>query len=513
MLVESGFGIIASCCFLAYWAVYNGVNLLLLVLAFLDVRKRLRLKGLDDYELLAQSPYTPPVSILVPAYNEAVTIEASLKSLMALRFPSFEIIVVNDGSKDNTMGVLQQTLKLRRRDVPFRAAIATAAVRGLYEATTPLPASVSRLVVVDKANGGKADALNCGINASACPYVISMDADSLIDEVALSQIFRVLLERRDVAAVGGQVVVANGCTIRDGHVEKVGLPKSHLARLQIVEYVRSFTMARTALSRFNALLIISGVFCIFEKELLIRVGGYLTEHVRARIAHEYAGRGSSTVCEDMEIVVRLHRYIKEKKLDRVIVSLPYPICWTEVPERARDLGKQRGRWFRGFVEILVYHRHMLFNPRYGTVGMFGWPWLVVYDFLGLFIEAFGYVSLPILAILNVLSPTYLMVFLGISFAYGALISVLSLLVAFWSEPIGPHDVRGHRLLSEMRPRDIAILLLYCLLENFGYRQMTIIWRLRGMWDYLLRKKGWDKFERIGFGGVPAPAAPPASPAP
>lgn len=490
--------LVISCVFLAYFGLYNGLNFLLVAFAFVDVRKRLHLKGLEDYELLAKSPYTPPVSILVPAYNEEKTIEASLKSLMALRFPAFEIIVVNDGSKDRTMDVLKQVLQLRRRDFPFRAGIATAAVRGLYEATLPLPPSVKRLVVVDKANGGKADALNAGINASACPYVISMDADSLIDEVALSQIFRLLLERHDVAAVGGQVVVANGCRIEDGRVLEVGLPKSHLARFQILEYVRSFTMARTALSRMNALLIISGVFCIFEKELLIRVGGYLTEHVRSRLTHEYAGRGSSTVCEDMEIVVRLHRYIKEKGLDKVIVSLPYPICWTEVPERAQDLAKQRGRWFRGFVEIMVYHRSMLFNPRYGAVGLFGWPWLVVYDFLGTFIEAFGYLSLPFLALFGALSWHYLWIFLGISFAYGALISVLSLLVAFWSEPTSHHDARGHTLLASMPARDRATLLLYCLFENLGYRQMTIVWRLKGMWDFLRRKKGWEKFDRIGF---------------
>src|SRR5262245_10605103 len=459
---------VISCIFFAYFAIYNLTNLVLLVLAFLGVRKGLRMKGLDEHDLLEASPYTPPVSILVPAYNESVTIEASLKSLMALRFPSFEIIVVNDGSKDKTMEVLQKALQLRRRDFPFRAGIATATVRGLYEATVELPRSVRRLVVVDKANGGKADALNAGINASECPYVISMDADSLIDDIALAQIFRVLLENSRVAAVGGQVVVANGCKIENGQVLEVRLPKSHLARFQIIEYVRSFTMARTALSRLNALLIISGVFCIFEKELVIRIGGYLTEHVRSRLTHEYAGRGSSTVCEDMEIVVRLHRYIKEKGLNRSIVSSPYPICWTEVPERAQDLSKQRGRWFRGFVEIMVYHRRMLFNRCYGSVGLLGWPWLAVYDFLGTFVEAFGYVSLPLFAVCGNLSWKYLWIFMAVSFAYGALVSVLSLLVAFWSEPTTHDDYRGKTLLAGLRGRDRALLVLYCFLENIGY---------------------------------------------
>ncbi len=492
--------------FLAYFLAYHSFNFLLLILAFVDVRRGLWMRALDAPELLLRSPYTPPLSILVPAYNEAVTIGASLRSLIALRLPRFEIIVVNDGSKDKTVEVLKETLQLRRRDFPYRPGIATARVRGLYEATIPLPAAVERIVVVDKENGGKADALNAGINASACPYVISMDADSLIDDVALLQIFRVLLERQDVAAVGGQVAVANGCKIQNGKVVHVGLPKSKLARFQIIEYLRSFTAARTALSRMNALLIVSGVFCIFEKELLIRIGGYLTEHLKSRLVHEYAGRGSSTVCEDMEIVVRLHRYIQEKSLGKVILSLPYPICWTEVPESARDLSKQRGRWFRGFVEILVYHRHMLFNPRYGAAGLIGWPSLVLFDFLGLFIEAFGYLSLPVFAALRILSYEYLLLFLAIAFGYGALVSVLSVLVAFWSEPMAPGQIRGKPLLASLPARDIATLLLFCLLENIGYRQMTIRWRFKGLIDYLRGKKSWEKFERIGFGEQPVAAA-------
>jgi cellulose synthase/poly-beta-1,6-N-acetylglucosamine synthase-like glycosyltransferase len=307
-----------------------------------------------------------------------------------------------------------------------------------------------------------------------------------------------MLERPDGAAVGGQIAVANGCKLRNGEVIDVGLPKSHLARIQIVEYLRSFTTARTGLSRLNALLIVSGVFCIFRKDLLIKVGGYLTEHVRSKLVHEYAGVGSSTVCEDMEIVVRLHRYIYEKGLDLSILSMPYPICWTEVPERASDLSKQRGRWSRGFMEIMVYHRAMIFNPRYGIVGWFGWPFLCLFDFLGLFVEAFGYISLPVLAILGTLSFKYLYLFLAVSFGYGALVSILSILVAYWSEPRSLHDTRGQTLLRAMSNREIGTLILYALIENFGYRQLSIWWRLKGVVDYLRGKKTWEKFDRIGM---------------
>jgi cellulose synthase/poly-beta-1,6-N-acetylglucosamine synthase-like glycosyltransferase len=485
--------------FFTYFAVYNTANLVLLVIAFLDVRRKLWMRGAQESELLHRSPYTPPLSILVPAYNEAITIVQSLRSLIGLRFPRFEILVVNDGSTDNTMEVLRRELALERTDIPYREGIRTATVRGLYHSTLDFPPSVKRLVVVDKENGGKADALNAGINVSSCPYVISMDADSIIDDNALAHIFKIVLERGDVAAVGGQVVVANGCTIENGRVVRVGLPRSHLARIQIVEYIRSFTTARTALSRLEALLVISGVFCIFEKSLLIRVGGYLTEHVRSKLAREYTGPGAGTVCEDMEIVVRLHRYLREKGLDRVILSVPYPICWTEVPERAGDLAKQRGRWFRGFMEIMTYYRGMIFNRRMGRVGLLGWPWFFLFEFVGLFAEAFGYVSVPVLAIAGILDPYYLIVFLGLAVGYGTLVSYLSILVAFWSEPVAYHDYEGHSLLTELRSGEIALLLLYCLLENLGYRQLTVRWRLKGLWDFLRGNTSWEKFERIGFG--------------
>jgi cellulose synthase/poly-beta-1,6-N-acetylglucosamine synthase-like glycosyltransferase len=200
----------------------------------------------------------------------------------------------------------------------------------------------------------------------------------------------------------------------------------------------------------------------------------------------------------MEIVVRLHRNIYEKGLDLSILSMPYPICWTQVPERASDLSKQRGRWSRGFMEIMVYHRAMIFNPRYGIVGWFGWPFLCLFDFLGLFVEAFGYISLPVLAILGTLSFKYLDLFLAVSFGYGALVSILSILVAYWSEPRSLHDTRGQTLLRAMSNREIGTLILYALIENFGYRQLSIWWRLKGVVDYLRGKKTWEKFDRIGM---------------
>ena len=236
-------------------------------------------------------------------------------------------------------------------------------------------------MVIDKENAGKADALNVGVNASTAPYFVCLDADSILDQRALKEMMRVIQEDPRVVAVGGQVAIANGCTIRNGRVVSVGLPRHPLARFQMVEYLRSFTTGRTGLDRLDSILILSGVFAVFEKETVIRAGGYLTPFVRHRIVEEYVAARAGTVCEDMEIVVRLHRYIRDKRLDRRIAFLPHPVAWTEVPESLESLRKQRGRWYRGLRESLLYHRAMLLRRRFGRIGAFALPTFWLFEYL------------------------------------------------------------------------------------------------------------------------------------
>lgn len=482
----------------AYCLVYNTVQCAFVAIAFREVRRRLRGKTYEDLDILHDSPFTPPLTVIVPAYNEEKTILESLHSLLRLRFPRLEIVVVNDGSTDGTLRRVIEQFGFERIEITYEDRITTAPVRGYYEKRGNLPSGLLRWVLVDKENGGKADALNAGINASTCPFFVSMDADSLIDESALLQAFRRMLSDDSVIAIGGQVALANGCEFREGRITRVDLPRSHLARFQIVEYIRSFSLGRTALGRLDSILIISGVFGVFRKETVLRVGGYLTRFLTGRIAREYAGEGRSTVCEDMEIIVRIQRYIREKGLRQRVAFTPYPLCWTEAPESAASLSKQRNRWTRGLVETLSYHRILLFSRRYGRIGWFAYPFYLLFELLGAPLELVGYLAVPAFYLAGILSPQFLALFFLASAGYGSLVSVAAVVAGAWPEPAGRGGA-AHATLLRYRGRSVAVLLLYAVMENFGYRQWTLWWRVRGLWDSLFSQKGWEKFERKGFG--------------
>ena len=490
---------VLSALLVLYFFLYNSFQLAFVLVAFREVRHQLRSRAYEDLDIVAGSPFTPPLSIIVPAYNEEKTIVESLSSLGRLRFPRMEIIVVNDGSTDGTLDRIVREFGFRRMEITYEDRISTCPVRGFYELREGLPPGVTRWVVVDKENGGKADALNVGINASTCPMFVSMDADSVIDEKALLQAFRVMLREEGIVAIGGQVSLVNGCEVHEGQVRKVGLPDSSLARFQVVEYMRSFSIGRTALARLNAIMIISGVFGIFRKDVVVKVGGYLTRNLTGKLVREYVGEGRETVCEDMEIIVRIQRYIREKRLPSRVGYTPEPLCWTEGPETVKSLGKQRNRWMRGLIETLVYHRAILWNPRYGNLGWFAYPFFVLFEFIGAPLEFFGYLAVPLLYATGYLSGSFFFLFLLLSVAYGALVSVSAVVTGAWSEATSRDRKRGSSLLRYRDRRHLAVLLAYALLENLGYRQLTLWWRNRGIWDYYFGKTGWEKFERKGFG--------------
>ena len=498
------FAVVVQPIFIVYFLLYNTYTLGLIALSARQVRRRVAAHFVEDLDLIDQGDLTKPLTMIVPAFNEEITIVDSVTSLVHCNYPRFEVIVISDGSSDGTLDRLKQAFRLRRTEVPYRPAISTAKVVAMYEATVPLPSSVMRLVVLDKENGGKADALNAGINASTTPYFVSLDADSILDPRALKELMRVVQEDSRVVAVGGQVAIANGCTVRNSRVVGVGLPTRSLPRFQIVEYLRSFTTSRTGLDRMGSILILSGVFAVFEKETIIRAGGYLTPFLDHRLTREYVGHDVSTVCEDMEIIVRLHRYVLDKMNGRRIVFLPHPVAWTEVPETFASLRKQRGRWYRGLRESLRYHRAMLWNPKYGRIGWFALPAFWLFEYYGPVFEVVGYVCLLFLLVTErlvhypLVNYAYLWGFLLASLGYGILVNVMAVLVAAWRFRSGLADRTQRLLLPFGRRREVLILLAYAVLENFGYRQMTLYWRLRGLWDAWRGRTGWEKFARVGF---------------
>jgi cellulose synthase/poly-beta-1,6-N-acetylglucosamine synthase-like glycosyltransferase len=490
--------------FVVYFLLYNTYTLWLLALSAQAVRRRVAGHFIEDLDLIDDRDLTKPLTMIVPAYNEEVTIVDSVTGLIKSDYPRFEVVVVNDGSTDATLERLKHAFQLRRTEVPYRPAITTARVRAMYESSLSQPAGALRLVVIDKENGGKADALNAGINASTTPYFVSLDADSILDTRALKELMRVVQEDPCVVAVGGQVAIANGCIIHNSRVVGVGIPTSSLARFQMVEYLRSFTAARTGLDRMRSILILSGVFAVFEKETVIRAGGYLTPFLRHRLVEEYVGSGVGTVCEDMEIIVRLHRFVLDKLHDRRIAFLPHPVAWTEVPETFRSLRMQRGRWYRGLRESLMYHSAMLGHAKFGRIGWFALPAFWLFEYYGPLIEVAGYLFILFLFIMekvyghSFLSHEYLLAFLLASLGYGILVNIFAVLVGAWRFRYGLADRLQRHLLPFSRRREVLILLLYAVLENFGYRQFTIYWRLRGLWDAWRGKTAWEKFARVGF---------------
>lgn len=510
-ILISTIGLILQPVFLMYFICYNSYMLVLIALSARQVRRRVAGHFIEDLDLIDQSDYTKPLTMVVPAYNEEVTIVDSVTNLIHCDYPRFEVIVVNDGSSDHTLDVLKQAFRLRRSDLPYRDAIGTARVRATYEATIPLPKNVSQLVVIDKENAGKADALNAGINASTAPYFVSLDADSILDQRALKELMRMIQEDPRIVAVGGQVAIANGCTIRGGRVVSIGLPKHDWARFQMVEYLRSFTTGRTALDRLDSILILSGVFAVFEKETVIRAGGYLTPLVQHKLVEEYVGGRANTVCEDMEIVVRLHRFVRDKMRDRRIAFLPHPVAWTEVPERLDSLRKQRGRWYRGLRESLFYHRAMLFNPKYGRIGFFALPTFWLFEYYGPVIEATGYFFVLAFLLLDqilgisVINWQYGLAFFTAALGWGMLVNVFAVLVGAWRFRYGLADRLQRGLLPFNGHRDVFILLGYAVVENFFWRWLTLYWRLRGLYDAWRGKQGWEKFARRGFQKHPEPA--------
>lgn len=450
-----------------------------------------------DGELLpaADLSLAPPVSVLVPAFNERATVVSTVRALLGLAYSQHEVVVVNDGSTDDTLARLTAEFSLVPFPEAYRVRLATRPVRAVYRSTTH-----PNLRVVDKENGGKSDALNAGINAARYPLFCSVDADSVLQRESLARAVRPFLEDAATVAVGGTVRLANGCTIVDGFVEKVGLPRSPLALLQVVEYLRSFLFGRLGWSPLNALMVISGAFGVFRKDVVLAAGGYRTD----------------TVGEDMELVMRLHRHCRAEGRDYRIVFIADPICWTEVPERLGSLGRQRIRWQRGLTESLSANRRLLRGRHGGPVKWLSYPFTLLFECVGPVIELFGYGFFVAGALFGFLSPEAAVAFLVVSIGLGMTLSVSALLL----EEISFHVYPGARYL--------VVLFGVAVVENFGYRQLTTLWQLVGLvrwaagrgrgraeWGHMERSAAWQSSGRRAAEDHdhPAPPVPVAATAP
>ena len=451
---------------LGYYVVVNSYYLCLHILALFELRDNVREANWDEPFRRFASPFYPGIALVVPAYNEAATIEESVQSMLSLNYPELEVVVVNDGSTDATLRKLIERFELEEieADVPFE--VPSEEIHRTYRSTR-----YEELLVVDKANGGKSDALNAGIWLTEMPLFCAVDSDTLIDRDALLQIVKPFLKRPGTTvATGGVIRVANECSVRDGLIKEVNLPKTGLPGLQVMEYLRAFYSGRLGLNRLKGLILISGAFGLFRTDVVREIGGY---------RHD-------TITEDFDIIVRLHRYLTDEDREYTVDFVPEPVAWTEVPSSRRVLGRQRRRWFRGMVETVVTNRGMLFNPSYGRVGTVIFPFFVAAEMFGPLIEGLGYIILPLAWYFGVLSIEFFIVFFLLTTGFGIFLSWFGVFSEVWS------------FNRYEDPRQIARLLWYGVLENFGYRQWKTIVAWQGLLEYFRGVDSWGVMERGGF---------------
>jgi cellulose synthase/poly-beta-1,6-N-acetylglucosamine synthase-like glycosyltransferase len=451
---------------LVYFVLLNSVYLFTSMTAFRSLRRYTqRLKSVDVDEIL-RSGAALPVTVVAPAYNEEPTIVEVTQSLLTLEYPDYQVVIVNDGSKDRTLELLTETFELVPAPRAPSSDIETAPVRGTYRSTRH-----PNLLVVDKVNGGsKADAINAGLNFVRTPLFLIIDSDSLLESQALTRVSRPFLEDDRTIAAGGIVRIVNGSAVRSARVVDVRMPRNLLARFQVLEYLRAFHAGRVGWAALNATMIISGAFGLFRRSAVADVGGLNTD----------------AIGEDIDLTIRLHRQCRENGQPYRIVYIPDPVVWTEGPEDLKSLAGQRKRWQRGLIQVLARNIRVLLNPRYGTMGTLAFPYYFFFEMLGPVVEVAGYVAFAATIILGLGSAPYILAFLALAIALGVALSVAA---------VGLEELTFCRY---RRTSDLVGLFWLAIIENIGYRQLNSLWRIKGTFDYFRRAEGWGEMPRKGF---------------
>lgn len=454
---------------LVYFVLMQGYFIFLAVRSAIELRRNYQHSRYGRITELLSSRTTPPVSIVIPAYNEEIGIVDSIRSMSIVKYPRLEIVVTNDGSTDGTLEALIEAFDLEKVRIPYRPDIETQPVNAIYRGRGAVD-----ITVIDKENGGRADALNAGLNIARYPYALCTDADVILDaECLMRSMQRVLEDRERTVAVGGNIRPLNGSKVKLGHLISASVPKDLIARMQVLEYVRTFLASRPAWSQMDALPNVSGAFGVWKRSAVFAVGGFTAGHMG----------------EDMDLTMRLHRYHLDNDIPYRIVYEPSAVIWTEVPDTARVLRRQRIRWHRGLMTSISDFRAMTFNPRYGRMGMMTWAGMFLFEFLAPMIEVTGWLVIPVAILLGALNLQSLFWLMLLAFGAGLLNSLAGLLI---DETYGYFN----------SPRDTSRLIIMAMIENFGFRQMTVVWRIRAMLGGR-SVKGWGNMERRGVANLGA----------
>lgn len=457
--------------FLVFTVLIIGSYIILAIFSSKETVDYLKKNSFVDYKDLLNSNVAPSISVIAPAYNESLNIVENVRSLLSTHYVNYDVIIVNDGSKDDSLDKLIKAYDLEKVDYLINQKVPTKPLRdGVFKSKNP---AFDNLIVVDKQNGGKADALNCGINISESKYLACIDVDCLLLEDSLQRMVKPFLEYTDrkVIASGGVIRIANSCKIENGKLLEVNFPDKWLERAQILEYLRSFLLGRMAWARLNGLLVISGAFGMFDKEIAIKVGGYDT----------------TTVGEDMEIIVRMRKYMEEQKLKYKVAYIPDPLCWTEAPDDRKIFISQRNRWTRGTIETLKTHKKIGFNYKYGILGMLSFPYWFIFERLAPLIEVTGILYFVFLVLYQQISWSFVIGLFLLSYLFSLLFSF----VAIFTEEFTYHQYKNKGIGLK--------LVLTVFLEPFILHPLVLYAAMRGNYDYYFnKKKKWGVMVRKGL---------------
>lgn len=458
-------------------AVYTyGITLLLLYmmlafLSFFNIQLFQKKESYTDYKVIVSSPLAPGISVIAPAYNEGLTIIDNIRSLLTFDYPKYEVIIINDGSTDDTLSKVIKEFSLVKTDFAYNSKIKTKEVRGVYKSTDE---AYAKLVIVDKENGkSKADATNAGINASSFPYFLCTDVDCILHELTLQKLIRPIMEEENnrVIAVGATLRIANSCEIEKGVIINIKAPRPFLARFQEMEYIRAFVLGKMGWSFINAVPNVSGGLGMFDKEIVIKAGGY----------------DPSSFGEDMELMMRMNRYCYDNKIPCAIRYIPTTLCWTEGPSSLKIFMRQRTRWGRGLFQLMLIHRKMLFNPTYGRVGMIMFPYNFIFELLAPVIEFLGIIYYILLIIYNQVNWPYAIILLIFVYTYSIAISTLAVL---WDHM----NAKYYKTVS-----DVLRVSSMVLIEMIFYHPLIVIFALRGYYFQMInRTHSWGNMQRKGF---------------
>lgn len=458
--------------FFIYACILFVIYILTAVLSVQELKNYITKNRYVDYKSMLTFQKLPSISIIAPAYNEEKTIIENVKCLLALQYQNFEIIIVNDGSKDNTLSKIIAYFDLIKVDIAYESSLACAPIKAIYKSNNP---AYNHVIIVDKENGGKADALNAGINVSQNDLFLALDVDCIIEPDALLKMVKPFLDDSGhiVIASGGVVRIANSCEVSDGKIVKVNYARNFWAKFQVLEYFRAFTMGRMAWSKLNGLLIISGAFGLFDRKRVIKVGGY----------------DKTTVGEDLELVVRLRRYMHEVEKQKYRVAfIPDPLCWTEVPESYKILSRQRNRWTRGGIDTILKHKKMFFNPKYGLIGMVSFPYWVFFEWLAPILQFIGIIYFVAITLMGMLNQYVFVILLLFVLSF----SVMYSLFAVFFEAYTFNKYQGISYIFQV--------FVFIFLEMLIYQPLNMYFSLSGNYDFFFKKnkKGWGDMTRTGF---------------